>query len=334
MPINFDYSQLFRALDLPIIILYPDGSEFVILDANNAYLDLVCKSLEEIQGKGYFYCFPFSPYVNHHNWTTTFDTVLTQKKTVNTGIFTWLFPITEVSTPKDIRYFDITHSPVLDKDGEIVFIVRSLKDVTKLVGDREVLLEAQQTAQFGYWWINLEKNSMYWTNGLKDILEVQQAFKPDFENTKVLYETIGDEIAFLEAIKASIENRMELKTTIRVRTGKGNLRQVLVIGKPIIFNNICIGLNGIARDITEVHGFIDRLKLLDNELLEIEFQQSHMIRGPLSRILGLIDHLRTFRTPDRATENLLSVISDSAEELDDIIAAIVNKTQIHKDSNR
>jgi len=60
-------------------------------------------------------------------------------------------------------------------------------------------------------------------------------------------------------------------------------------------------------------------------LREIAFDQSHLIRMPLSNILGIIQILDTIEIDDN-TKQLISALQQSSVQLDDIIKNIVNKT--------
>lgn len=67
-------------------------------------------------------------------------------------------------------------------------------------------------------------------------------------------------------------------------------------------------------------------------LREIAFDQSHLIRMPLSNILGIIQILDTIEI-DNDTRQLISALQQSAVQLDDIIKKIVNKTYSENKQN-
>jgi hypothetical protein len=90
----------------------------------------------------------------------------------------------------------------------------------------------------------------------------------------------------------------------------------------------CIGYN-----ITEYIDTRNRLESATNiiaekvdQLNEIGFMQSHVIRKPLANIMGLaniIDNLET----DKNRRNINDMMIASAKELDSVIRAITNKTE-------
>lgn len=84
-------------------------------------------------------------------------------------------------------------------------IVRSLVDFTGYVIDRRLLTEAQSDVRFGNWWINMEKWTIKWTCGMKDLFEVDRDFNPDFENVKLFYVEAEDESIFLQEVISAIK---------------------------------------------------------------------------------------------------------------------------------
>jgi signal transduction histidine kinase len=69
-----------------------------------------------------------------------------------------------------------------------------------------------------------------------------------------------------------------------------------------------------------------RLKLRNERLSEIAFLQSHVVRQPLSNILGLIYLIRMNGLANPSNAELISHLEASAKKLDDIIHEIVKNT--------
>ncbi|HXA00361.1 MAG TPA: PAS domain S-box protein [Cytophagaceae bacterium] len=110
-----------------------------------------------------------------------------------------------------------------------------------------------------------------------------------------------------------------------------------------VFNekNECIKLLGIVHDITERKKHEEEIRYSNKELKrkneeleeknikleDIAWIQSHKIRAPLTRIMGLVDLLTNYRTEEMDTNELLGYIVSSANELDGLIREIVEKTE-------
>lgn len=78
----------------------------------------------------------------------------------------------------------------------------------------------------------------------------------------------------------------------------------------------------IERDVTEQRKINLEIEKRNEVLEQIAFKQSHIVRAPLARIMGLIDLLKKY--PEENSPDLLGYIKESADELDTIIRDIVN----------
>lgn len=65
-------------------------------------------------------------------------------------------------------------------------------------------------------------------------------------------------------------------------------------------------------------------------LREIAWTQSHVVRAPLARILGVVTLLKNELMNSNEREEVLNIIADSANELDDIVKTITEKTYVSK----
>jgi DNA-binding NarL/FixJ family response regulator len=74
-----------------------------------------------------------------------------------------------------------------------------------------------------------------------------------------------------------------------------------------------------------VRNYIKAIEGQNDKLKEISWIQSHIIRAPLSRIMGLIP-LITDTTDNDEREIMLHFLRSSANELDDVIRSITDKT--------
>lgn len=84
---------------------------------------------------------------------------------------------------------------------------------------------------------------------------------------------------------------------------------------------ICI--NG--RDITDYKIYVQTIELQNAKLRDISWTQSHMVRAPLARIMGLNLLLRTSGDAVER-ENLLNLLDLSCQEMDNVVRKIVKET--------
>lgn len=114
----------------------------------------------------------------------------------------------------------------------------------------------------------------------------------------------------------------------RVRCSDGNYKYVL--DRSYLLNDDKGNPKRIIasiQDITERNNYITAIENHNERLQEIAWIQSHEVRAPLARIMGLADliknHMKKTENIDQLMENMLT----SAEELDVIIRRIASKTE-------
>ncbi|EOZ95424.1 two-component hybrid sensor and regulator [Indibacter alkaliphilus LW1] len=83
----------------------------------------------------------------------------------------------------------------------------------------------------------------------------------------------------------------------------------------------------LANDITFKKKYIEAIEIQNKKLKEIAWIQSHVVRAPLARLMGLVNLLseEEIETDERKTYSKL--VMDSATELDKIIRDITEKTE-------
>ncbi len=81
------------------------------------------------------------------------------------------------------------------------------------------------------------------------------------------------------------------------------------------------------RDITERTNAIQAIRTQNAKLREIAWTQSHSVRAPLARIMGLTSLLTDYSLGKEDLAEIMSHLVNSGKELDDVIRAIVRKTE-------
>ena len=65
----------------------------------------------------------------------------------------------------------------------------------------------------------------------------------------------------------------------------------------------------------------------NKRLREIAWTQSHLVRAPLAKVMGLVDLLLNYKNDLENVEEILENILNSANELDNIIRKIAVQTE-------
>ena len=89
-----------------------------------------------------------------------------------------------------------------------------------------------------------------------------------------------------------------------------------------------IGVNCIARDITEQRKQFMKIREQNEKLIEIAWIQSHKVRSPVASILGLAELFDYQAGGNTHNGEILELIKNAARQLDDIIREVVEKTEV------
>ncbi len=180
--------------------------------------------------------------------------------------------------------------------------------------------------------------SPMWVYDLETLkfLDVNKAaqVKYGYSEEEFLSMTIRDirpeeEIAKLEqALKEKWEeDKILFKRVFRHRIKSGKTIEVEIESSKILVNDRDAALV-LANDITDKVEYISTIEKQNQTLREIAWIQSHVVRAPLARLMGLINLLEfEGQQIDPEKEELLNYIKNSADELDEIIRDISKKSE-------
>ncbi len=88
----------------------------------------------------------------------------------------------------------------------------------------------------------------------------------------------------------------------------------------------------LANDVTDRLKHLEAIENQNKKLKEISWMQSHVIRAPLSRIMGLVELFNTSNPGEKEIAEILEYVKLSANELDDVIKAITKSANERDDS--
>lgn len=83
----------------------------------------------------------------------------------------------------------------------------------------------------------------------------------------------------------------------------------------------------LAHNVTERVNYINAIEEQNQKLSEISWMQSHIVRAPIARLMGLIDLIKHPTSSDELKEELLGYVLHSAHELDQIVRDITVKAE-------
>lgn len=138
----------------------------------------------------------------------------------------------------------------------------------------------------------------------------------------------SEDIPILIRDLESINKKAGIRSSgpFRHQKKNGEIIHVEIQSNTIPFQNT-VGRVILANDVTERNAYVEAIEKQNEKLKEIAWIQSHVVRAPLSRMMGLIDIIKNYGIDDIENEELLNYLLVSAEELDNIIRDISKKAE-------
>jgi PAS domain S-box-containing protein len=225
---------------------------------------------------------------------------------------------------------------IMDMHNKPVRMIGAMQDITtkKIEEERLRLLESVIT-------------------NATDGIVITEVADNDIDNSKIVYvneafikltgyvneEIIGKTLHVLEGAKTSEEELCKLKNAIILGESctieivnykkKGEEFWANISVAPVADNKGKIThWIAIHRDVSDKRNYLSAIEEQNKKLKEIAWIQSHVVRAPLARIMGLANMLiEQVPIEEIKNDELVESISTSAEELDKIIRDIVYKTE-------
>ncbi len=111
---------------------------------------------------------------------------------------------------------------------------------------------------------------------------------------------------------------------VQLTARNGQFYEVLISSEVINNNGVIQGILVIAHDITQHKRQLAAIADQNRKLSDIAWAQSHLVRSPLARILGLIKIMKLPNTDDKDKDLYLDHLEASANELDHVIQDMVD----------
>ncbi|MBE9582993.1 PAS domain S-box protein [Mucilaginibacter sp. JRF] len=221
----------------------------------------------------------------------------------------------------------------LRTDPAINGIVFNSRDVTQRVQQDNTIKEhleryniVSKATSDAIWDYNIVEGTITWNQGINAIFghhNLNTTYQWWF--THVHPDDIDDVITIVNLCILKKHSRWQ--SEYRFLCADGSYKSVLDRGF-LIFddNDRPVRMIGAMQDVTERMNYIHDIEKHNTRLQEISWTQSHLVRAPLARMLGLLDLLNKGQF-DTDTKMMLEYLNISARELDDIVQNIIVKSQ-------
>jgi PAS domain S-box-containing protein len=150
----------------------------------------------------------------------------------------------------------------------------------------------------------------------------------EFMNMDIMKLRPKEEVDFTENIleKMRRDNPSYIRVILNHIKKDGNVIRVEAHSNAIEFHGRKCRLV-LINDITSKLKYLEAIESQNEKLRDIAWIQSHILRAPLSRMMGLIELIKNDDLDPAEIKEFLSLLLNSANELDEIIKDVVDKAQ-------
>ncbi|GAB2609626.1 PAS domain-containing hybrid sensor histidine kinase/response regulator [Belliella aquatica] len=169
----------------------------------------------------------------------------------------------------DYKWIDLQ---IQFREGKFYTIGRDVSDqyITLIEQNKqnELYRLGEEVAQVGVWEINLIKNSVYWSDEVYAIHEIEEN-RDDFNiDTALDFYLPPFKPTMAQAVKNCIDEGKDFDHTVKIKTIKGNEKWVRVLGKAKFSDNQVVRVFGTFQDVSEERRLVDELGLF-KELFDL-----------------------------------------------------------------
>ncbi len=196
------------------------------------------------------------------------------------------------------------------------------------------LRSMQRLANIGFWEVDVQSGSVYWSDQTRAIHEVPDHFEPNLETAIDFYKEGNDRDSILSAVEAALEKGMPWNLEVRLITHSGKERWVAALGEAEFENGRCVRLFGAFQDIhTEVTNRNQlAVKKQEAETLLLARSQliakiSHELRTPINGISGMLQTIHSGLDKD-ILETKIAIAMQSSDTLVRLINDVLDYSKI------
>jgi PAS domain S-box-containing protein len=191
----------------------------------------------------------------------------------------------------------LTSNPIFDEDGNYKGALSMVADVTEKVKLEDLLDKTNRISRIGNWEVDLKKEKVYWSDIMREILEVDSLFVPSLSTTNTFYKEGESNIMINQKVRDLIEKGIPYGEELLIVTPKGNEKWVRTIGEAEFIEGKCQRLYGSFQD-------IDERKRSQIEVLKV-YEEKNVILESIADAFYAVDKNWVVTYLNKEAENLL-----------------------------
>ena len=202
------------------------------------------------------------------------------------------------------------------------------KFLNEVIANEAMLRQTEHLANLGSWQADLVTGVNKWSDGSFRLYGFEPGeVEPGYQ--RFIDHVHKDDAEKLKMdLEFAVANLNEYAGKYRIITKNGEVKYVdskfVVVRGP---DQKPVKLLGFLWDITSQTDYIQKIESQNKKLKEIAWIQSHEVRGPLARVLGLVNIIQSHKDNGTNANEVLDLLLKSIKELDAVIKSVVRKTE-------
>ncbi|WP_205502810.1 PAS domain-containing protein [Rufibacter psychrotolerans] len=291
-----DLHELFVNIPEALVAIAPD---YTVLEATDKYLGLVLRTREQLIGRNLLEAFPDSPVdadsKNGSILRQSIDRTFREKTVTYFEVLRY-----DIARPEggyETRYWEASHTPVLDQDGNVKYIIRRTANVTARELAKKAQLESENKFRF---MTDAVPQLIHTADTQGNVTYVNQRW---IDYTGLSSEQLlgtgwrqtfhPDDLAALQRkMNQAWPNNQEFQAEVRIRNKDGNYRWHVVKSLPLVDLDgtvkLRVGSNTDIHDtklmVQELLESNEQLALLSDQI-QLALQKAQAERSTLERLI-------------------------------------------------
>ncbi|KAB1065236.1 PAS domain S-box protein [Salibacter halophilus] len=231
--------------------------------------------------------------------------------------------------------FHLSGGPIFNIEGEQIAAYGIHTDITKRKKAEKKIKESNErfelvtkTTNDAIWDWDAKNNHHYWGIGFKTIFGYRLSDPALSHWRNNIHPDEAEPV--ISGFNKALQNPDVDRWSAEYRFKRKNGKYANVIDRGTILRSKdgkAKRVVGAMTDITQRKQYEESLKRLNEELTDVAWTQSHVVRAPLAKIMGLVDLIKKMSYKELKEDQILEHIMESASEFDKIIKEIIEKSQ-------
>jgi PAS domain S-box-containing protein len=234
----------------------------------------------------------------------------------------------------EYRWIETVLTNMID-DPAVGGVVSNSRDVTDRIMNEQKIQESidrfnmvSKATSDAIWDFDRTTNVVVWNEAASKLFGYKETIlTPNWWEDRIHPDDLDRVLTEIRSLVKNKVNRLNIEFRFRCADG---VYKTVQDRSFLLFNEhgALVRIIGSMQDVTDRVMYVQKVEEQNLVLKEIAWTQAHVVRAPLARIMGIADLLSAGLSEEDSNKELITYLTGSATELDDIIREIIKKTEM------